>query len=80
MAMIKTSKSRVVGEIAMANKPHETVERLLTIEETAATCQVSIKTVRRWIDSTELPAAKLGAQWRIRPKDLAHFISDRLTR
>ena len=62
----------------MANKLQPTVERLLTIEDTAATCQVSIKTVRRWIKSHDLRAAKLGAQWRIRPKDLELFIADRL--
>jgi excisionase family DNA binding protein len=52
--------------------------RLLTIKDTAAICQVSEKTVRRWIDAKELPAAKLGAQWRIRPRDLDLFIRERL--
>lgn len=52
--------------------------RMLTIKETAAICQVSIKTVRRWIDAKELPAAKLGNQWRIRPKDLDLFIREHL--
>ena len=53
---------------------------LLTINEVAKTCQVSTKTVRRWIEGRELTAAKLGFQWRIRPKDLEHFIVDRLER
>jgi len=53
---------------------------LLTLEDAAEHCRVSIKTVRRWIDTHELPAAKLGNQWRIRPEDLRHFILDRLDR
>jgi excisionase family DNA binding protein len=56
------------------NKP----ECLLTIKDIAAVCQVSEKTIRRWIGANELPAAKLGAQWRIRPRDLDHFIRDHL--
>jgi excisionase family DNA binding protein len=52
--------------------------RLLSIKETAALCQVSEKTIRRWIAAKELPAAKLGAQWRVRPRDLDFFIRDRL--
>lgn len=54
------------------------VEQLLTIDDTAAICKVSTKTVRRWIDNGDLRAAKLGAQWRIRPKDLELFVADRL--
>lgn len=52
--------------------------RLLTIKDAAAICQVSEKTIRRWIEAKELPAAKLGAQWRIRPKDFDLFIRDHL--
>jgi excisionase family DNA binding protein len=55
-------------------------ERLLTIEDIAGICRVSDKTVRRWISNRELPALKLGAQWRIRPRDLDLFLRDRLIR
>lgn len=53
-------------------------ERLLTIPEAAELLRVSIKTIRRWIDGGDLTAAKLGAQWRIRPRDLDRFVHDRL--
>ena len=55
-------------------------ERMLTIPETAALLRVSVKTIRRWISCDELPAAKLGLQWRIRPQDLHRFVRDRLER
>ena len=55
-------------------------ERMLTIPETAALLRVSVKTIRRWISGEELPAAKLGLQWRIRPQDLHRFVRDRLER
>ena len=54
------------------------LQNLLNIKDVAATCRVSVKTVRRWIEASELPAARLGNQWRIRPKDLQHFIQERL--
>ena len=53
---------------------------LLTIEDVAALCRVSSKTVRRWIKTRELAAAKLGAQWRIRPRDVDLFIHERMER
>ena len=42
-------------------------EKLLTINDVAALCQVSSKTVRRWITAGELQAAQFGNQWIIRP-------------
>ncbi len=54
--------------------------QLLTINDVAALCRVSSKTVRRWIKTRELTAAQLGAQWRIRPRDLDLFIHERMER
>jgi len=51
---------------------------LLTIKQVANHCGVSEKTVRRWIEGHDLMAAKLGAQWRIRPQDLELFIKEHL--
>jgi excisionase family DNA binding protein len=56
----------------------DTPELLLTIRDVATFCRVSEKTVRRWIDARDLIAAKLGAQWRIRPRDLDLFVRDHL--
>ena len=56
----------------------DTPAQLLTIRDVAAFCRVSEKTVRRWIDARDLAAAKLGAQWRIRPHDLDLFVRDHL--
>jgi excisionase family DNA binding protein len=62
-------------------KPTKPVpEQLLTIDDVAALCRVSSKTVRRWIKTRELAAAKLGAQWRIRPRDVDLFIHERMER
>ena len=55
-------------------------DQLLTINDVAALCQVSSKTVRRWITADELAATQLGNQWRIRPADLNDFIRDRVLR
>ena len=53
-------------------------DKLMTIADVAVFCDVSEKTVRRWIDRGELPAAKLGNQWRIRPRDLDLFVHERV--
>ncbi|MEL6226984.1 MAG: helix-turn-helix domain-containing protein [Pseudomonadota bacterium] len=54
--------------------------KLLTISDVAQFCDVSEKTVRRWIERGELPAAQLGNQWRIRPRDLDLFVHERVQR
>ena len=51
--------------------------RLLTIPDIAERDQVNEKTVRRWIQSGELIAHKLGAQWRISEADHALFMRER---
>ncbi len=61
-------------------KESKAMEPLLTIPEVADLLKVSVKTVRRSIEAGDLPAAKLGAQWRIRPRDLDDYVRDRLAR
>jgi excisionase family DNA binding protein len=60
--------------------PKTTPLKLLTIEDAADLFQVSPKTVRRWIKTGELPAAKLGGQWRIDVLDAKRFFIERLSR
>ncbi len=69
-----------VKEVVVSNSLQKTPVRLLTIPEVKDILRVSEKTVRRWIAKGELPAAKLGNQWRIRPRDLDDFVRDRLVR
>jgi excisionase family DNA binding protein len=54
--------------------------QLLTIDDVAGLFQVSAKTVRRWILAGNLPAAKLGNQWRIAASDAKRFFVERLGR
>jgi excisionase family DNA binding protein len=51
--------------------------RLLTIPDIAERDQVNEKTVRRWIQSGDLIAHKLGAQWRVTEDDHALFLRER---
>lgn len=51
--------------------------RLLTIQEAATYLHVSIKTVRRFIECGKLKASKIGAQWRIHPKDLKEMFEQK---
>ena len=45
-----------------------------SIQSIAEMLEVSVKTVRRWIDRDELPAHKLGNQWRVSSPDLEVFL------
>ena len=62
----------MTGDIAQA--PAHTLPNLLTIKQAAEHLQVSSKTLRRWIDTGDLIAHRLGRQWRISETDLQTFI------
>jgi excisionase family DNA binding protein len=53
------------------------VARFLSIKETAEFFSVSEKTVRRWIDTGQLAAHRLGRQWRITPDEIERFLATR---
>ena len=44
--------------------------KYLTVNEAASLLRVDTETVYRWINSTKLPAAKIGGIWRIRVEDI----------
>ncbi|CUH44493.1 helix-turn-helix domain-containing protein [Ruegeria atlantica] len=48
---------------------------LLSVAATAVFLGVSEKTVRRKIASGELPASRVGTQWRIRPEELDAYLA-----
>ena len=60
-----------------SNQGNASLPPLLTIQEVADRLRVNEKTVRRWIDTQELPAFKLGRQWRISEQDLRRFLQIR---
>ncbi len=62
------------------NRDSTSITPLLNIPAVTAVCRVSEKTVRRWIQAGEPPAAKRGNQWRIRPRNVDDFVRDRLLR
>ena len=57
----------------MTKKPPAEIERLLTIREVAELENVCTKTIRRRVDSGELPALRDGRVIRIRPRDLLAY-------
>ncbi len=52
-------------------------DRLLTVAEVAATIRVSNMTVYRLIKNGDLPALRVGKNYRIRESDVDAFLSDR---
>lgn len=48
--------------------------RLLTLAEAAELLHVSTRTLQRMIRRNDLPALKVGGQWRVRESQLAHWI------
>jgi excisionase family DNA binding protein len=51
--------------------------RLLTLDEAAALLQVSKRTLQRMIKTGELPAFKVGGQWRLRETQLRQWVENR---
>lgn len=56
------------------------LETLWTVEQVAAAFQVTTETVRDWIKDGDLPAYKLGVQWRIKNADLVEFMERKYTK
>jgi excisionase family DNA binding protein len=52
-------------------------DRLLTVGEVAATMRVSNMTVYRLIKSGELPAIRVGKNYRIRESDVDRYLDER---
>ena len=51
--------------------------RLLTLSEAANLLQVSTRTLQRMIRNGELPAFKVGGQWRVRETQLRQWVEIR---
>ena len=51
--------------------------RLLTLAEAASLLQVSTRTLQRMIRNHDLPALKVGGQWRMRASQLTNWIERR---
>jgi excisionase family DNA binding protein len=47
---------------------------LLTVEQAAATLQLSPKTIKGWLREGKLTGCKIGRQWRVREADREAFI------
>ncbi len=51
--------------------------RLLTLSEAAELLHVSTRTLQRMIQSGDLPALKVGGQWRVRESQLQRWVEHR---
>jgi excisionase family DNA binding protein len=54
-----------------------TPESFLTPTEVLARLRVNVKTFYRLIGEGELPAVRIGRQWRVRPSDLESWLRGR---
>ena len=57
-----------------------TAGEILTIRQLAEYLMVSEKTVYRMLDRNELPAVRVGAQWRFRKQDIDSWLTDEVRR
>src|SRR6056297_278066 len=55
-------------------------ERLWTLSDAARYLHVAEKTIARMIQRGELPAVRLGGQWRFMPEQLSQWLHDRTSR
>ena len=66
---------RSLEDIAMDEKLEDI--RLLTLSEAADLLQVSTRTLQRMIRNNQLPAFKVGGQWRLRETQLRQWVENR---
>ena len=59
----------------MSNRPDDTI---LTIDQVAAYLQVSAQTIYKWAQEGEIPAAKIGKEWRFRKRILDEWIDAKI--
>ena len=52
----------------------DTFRTLMTIDEVGDFLRVNARTVYRLIQAGELPAARVGRQWRVRREDLERWL------
>jgi excisionase family DNA binding protein len=69
-----------VEEVTMPKRRPFVGDRLLTVGEVAATMRVSNMTVYRLIKGGQLPAIRVGKNYRIRESDVNKYLSDRSVR
>ena len=63
----------------MAPTPAQDEPEYLKVEQVAARLKLKEKTIRDWILRGELPAYKLGKEWRIRRDDFDQAMAERRT-
>lgn len=54
----------------------QSIDELLTINQTAEYLKLSTKTVRRLIKNKNLMASLVGRQWRIKYKDIMNYLNN----
>lgn len=52
------------------------LEKMLTLKEVAEYLNVSENTVRRWSKMRQIPAIKIGRQWRYRKTDIDRWVRE----
>ena len=62
----------------MSRRQTDASDPLLTVDQVADRCQVSTRTVRRWITDGDLAFIRLGRLVRIRERDLDRFLKEHL--
>lgn len=71
------AKADVVPRVAAAPPERKGARCLLTVAEAAERLSVSEKTIRRLIETKQLPVIRVGCSVRIEPGDLERYIAIR---
>jgi len=50
----------------------------LATREVAELLQVTTRTIRLWAELSEIPAVRIGRQWRFRPLEISAWLAERV--
>ena len=73
---LKNGYGIAVARLAPAMENNTELLRCLTLQETAELLHLSTRTLLRMLQRKDLPAFKVGSQWRIHEKALAKWLEE----
>ena len=76
IALVGTRQGNGIGVAQLGLPMENNIDplRFLTLREAAVTLQISQRTAQRMIQRKELPAFKVGGQWRLRESELVTWL------
>ena len=75
--LINSEKAEIINKVNELNQ-NEEINEILTVKEAAAQLKTTRQQIRKMIANGELPAVKVGREWRIPLESIRLFLKENL--